>query len=248
MSDSLVGLGSGATLGFVVAVLLGARHATDPDHLTAVSALILSDDRRGGRQAGLLGLSWGLGHATTLFLCGMPVVLVGARLPLAVSRGAEGLVGLITMALAIRLLQRWHRGYFHAHSHAHGNVRHTHPHVHEHARAVGHPAGHPHRHADGLGRSPAAAFGLGLVHGIGGSAGVGILLVASIADHTAAAVGVLLFAAATAVSMAVVSAVVGYALVRGPLVTRLERLTPTLAVASLVFGVWYTYQSLGPIG
>lgn len=240
----ITGLGGEAALGLVVAVLLGVRHATDPDHLTAVSALILSDDRRGGRLAGTLGLSWGLGHATTLFLCGLPVVLFGVRLPPAVGRGAEVLVGLLTVALAVRLLQRWRRGYFHAHPHRHGDVRHTHPHVHEHPPVAGHPAAHPHRHAEALGRLPAAAFGIGLVHGIGGSAGVGILLVASIADRVAAVAGVVLFAAATAASMAVVSAAVGYALVRGPLVVRLERLAPAMGVASLVFGVWYALQAL----
>ena len=50
----ILGLGGeGLTLGLVVALLLGARHATDPDHLTAVSTLILSDDKRGGRRAGV---------------------------------------------------------------------------------------------------------------------------------------------------------------------------------------------------
>ena len=44
--------------------------------------------------------------------------------------------------------------------------------------------------------------------------------------------------------MAVVSAAVGYGLVRGPLVVRLERLAPALGVASLVFGVWYALQAL----
>ena len=106
-----------------------------------------------------------------------------------------------------------------------------------------HPQG-PHRHAEGLGRSPATAFGIGLVHGVGGSAGVGILLVASIADRTAAVAGVVLFAAATATAMAVVSAAVGYALARGPPGVRLERLAPARGVASLVFGVWYALQAL----
>lgn len=248
LDDWILGLGGGGvTLGLVVALLLGARHATDPDHLTAVSTLILSDDKRGGRRAGVLGLFWGLGHATTLFLFGVPIVLLGAQLPDAVGRGAEFLIGVVTAGLAVRLLLRWRRGYFHSHPHHHGEVRHTHPHVHVHAPAAGHPGAHPHRHADAMGRSPATAFSIGLMHGIGGSAGVGILLVASATDRVSAVAGLLLFAAATALSMAFVSAAVGYGLVRGPVAPRLERLVPAVGAASLVFGVWYALSAIGSV-
>ncbi|MBA2305504.1 MAG: hypothetical protein H0W08_23120 [Acidobacteria bacterium] len=249
LDDWILGLGGdGLTLGLVVALLLGARHATDPDHLTAVSALILSDDRSGGRRAAVLGLFWGLGHATTLFLFGVPIVMFGAHLPEAVGRAAEFSVGAVTVFLAVRLLLRWRRGYFHSHLHRHGEVRHTHPHVHEHAPAASHPAAHPHRHAEGLGRSPATAFGIGLMHGMGGSAAVGVLLVASVADRVGAVAGLLLFAAATALSMAVVSAALGYGLVRGPVAPRLERLVPAFGGASLLFGVWYALSALAPAG
>ncbi|MFN8205772.1 MAG: hypothetical protein U0S48_24720, partial [Solirubrobacteraceae bacterium] len=60
-----LGAGGGLWLALLVAVLLGLRHATDPDHLTAVSTLVMSDPRDGSRRAGRLGLAWGLGHATT---------------------------------------------------------------------------------------------------------------------------------------------------------------------------------------
>ena len=242
--DWIFGLGgNGLTLGLIVAILLGARHATDADHLTAVSTLILSDDRRGGRRAGILGLFWGLGHATTLFAFGVPIVLFGAQLPDVVGRGAEFLVGVVTAVLAVRLLLRWRRGYFHSHPHRHGDIRHTHPHVHEHAPRTAHPVAHPHRHAEAMGRSPATAFAIGLIHGMGGSAAVGILLMASVADRVDAVAGLLLFAGATALSMALVSAAVGYGLVRGPVAPRLESLVPALGTASLVFGIWYALQA-----
>jgi hypothetical protein len=242
----IAGLGGGGfSLAFVVAVLLGARHATDPDHLTAVSALILSDDVRGGRRAGVLGLSWGLGHATTLFLFGLPVVLFGRTLPDRVQQGAEAIVGVVIVALAIRLLLRWQRGYFHSHRHQHGAVLHTHPHVHEREKHHPHPLGHTHHHQEGLGRSPVAAFAIGLVHGAGGSAAVGVLLVAAVASRADAIVGLLLFAAATACSMAVVSALVGYGLVRGVVAPRLERAVPVFAAISLAFGIWYAVSALG---
>ena len=238
------GGGTGA-MGLLVALLLGLRHATDPDHLTAVSTLVLSEDREGARKAGLLGFAWGLGHATTIFACGLPIVLFRAYLPDGVRRGAEAVIGLLIVALAIRLLLRWRRGYFHVHSHTHGGLRHAHPHVHEHAPVRHGSAGHSHPHAEGLGRTPLAAYGIGLVHGIGGSAMVGLLVVGAAASRTLGVLALLLFAAGTAVSMAVVSAAFGYALSRGPLSRLVAPLMPAVGVASLAFGVWYAAGAIG---
>lgn len=232
------GGGTGA-MGLLVAVLLGLRHATDPDHLTAVSTLVLSEERDGAREAGVLGFAWGLGHATTIFVFGLPIVLFRTYLPEAVRRGAEALIGVLIIALAVRLLVRWRRGYFHAHSHTHGIVRHAHPHVHEHAAHRHEAAGHRHPHAEGLGRTPLAAYGIGLVHGIGGSAMVGLLVVGAAVSRTLGVLALLLFAAGTAVSMALVSAAFGYVLARGPLSRLVGPLMPVVGVASLAFGVWY---------
>ena len=101
--------GDGLGLALAIALLLGLRHATDPDHLTAVSTLVLSDERAAGR-AGLLGLFWGLGHATTLFLFGLPLVLFQGALPDQIHRAAEVAIGVLIAVLAVRLLLRWRRG------------------------------------------------------------------------------------------------------------------------------------------
>ena len=92
-----------------MALLLGLRHATDPDHLTAVSTRVASEDD-GARRSHRLGLAWGMGHALTLFAFGLPVVLFGDELPEGAQRGAELAVGLIIVALAVRLLVRWRAG------------------------------------------------------------------------------------------------------------------------------------------
>jgi len=226
-------------MGIVVAVLLGLRHATDPDHLTAVSTLLLSEERGGARQAGLLGFAWGLGHATTIFGFGLPIVLFRAYLPDGIQRAAEAVIGLVIVALAVRLLIRWRRGYFHAHSHAHGDLHHAHPHVHEGGAASHTRHAHAHPHAEGMGRSPLAAYGIGLVHGIGGSAMVGLLVVGAAANRMLGVVALILFAAATAVSMAVVSSAFGYALARGPVARLVGPVVPVVGVASLAFGLWY---------
>ncbi len=236
--------GSGA-LALLVAVLLGLRHATDPDHLTAVSTLVLSDEREGTRRAGRLGLAWGLGHAVTLFLFGLPVILFRRFLPPVVETAAEVGVGVLIVVLAARLLLRWRRGSFHSHPHAHGDVAHAHPHAHELAAGAKHGGQHQHAHAESLGRSPLAAFGIGLLHGAGGSAAVGVLLVGAVSGRARGALALVLFAVATAASMALVSSAVGYALVRGRATRRLESWVPVLSVAGMLFGLWYAVDALG---
>jgi cytochrome c biogenesis protein CcdA len=230
----------------LVALLLGLRHATDPDHLTALSTLVLSEEREGARKAGVLGFAWGLGHATTIFVCGLPVVLFRSHLPEVVQRGAEALIGALIVALAVRLLLRWRHGYFHAHPHAHGDVHHAHPHVHDRGHARHQGESHRHPHAEGMGRTPLAAYAIGLVHGIGGSAVVGLLLVGAVAGRTLGVVALVLFAAGTAVSMALVSAAFGYALARAPLSRLVAPVMPVVGLASLVFGVWYAAGAVAP--
>ena len=243
LDHTVAHLAHGETLVVVllVALLLGLRHASDPDHLTAVSTLIASDPEDGTRRAGRLGLAWGIGHATTLALFGVPIVLFHSYLPDAVQRAAEALVGVVIMLLALRLLTRWRGGHFHAHAHRHGEVEHRH--LHPHAEHALHD--HPHEPEVQLGRSPLQAFGIGLVHGIGGSAGVGVLLLATIPGHGEALAALVVFAAATAVSMALLSSAFGYAITRGPVLRRMLAFAPAMGVASVAFGAWYALAALG---
>lgn len=235
-----------------VALGLGLRHASDPDHLAAVSTLIASEPEDGTRRAGRLGLAWGLGHATTLALFGLPIVLFNAYLPDAAQRAAEGLVGLVIMFLAGRLLVRWRRGHFHAHPHRHGDTehRHLHPHdrqdaSHDHSHGVRHE--HAHEPEARLGRSPVQAFGIGLVHGVGGSAGVGVLLLATIPDQAEAVGALMVFALGTAVSMAALSSAFGYAVTRGPVLHRTLAFAPVLGLLTLAFGGWYALGAVGAV-
>jgi high-affinity nickel permease len=221
-------LGRGGSPGVVLAVafLLGLRHASDPDHLVAVSTLVAGEPRRPWRRASRLGLAWGLGHATTLVALGIPIVLFSRYLPAGLQRAAEALVGVVIVALALRLLRRWRAGGFHVHEHEHDGVVHRHLHAHRNAE------GHRHEHAP---RSSRAAYGIGVVQGVGGSAGVGLLLLASIESRAEAFAALALFAAAAAASMAILSLGAGYVLA----VPAARRLVPGLATAAVLFGVWY---------
>ena len=237
LDDWIASLSDGTALLVVlgVAVLLGLRHATDPDHLAAVTTLISSKRERGVRSAARLGLAWGLGHARTLFAFGLPILLFKAYLPEPVQQGAETTIGLVIIALAVWLLVRWRRGLFHVHVHAHDGRPHVHGHV--------HPAD-PHGHAARPARTVGQAYGIGLVHGMGGSAGVGVLLLATIDDHVVAVVTLALFALFTALSMAALSSGFGLTLSSRPVARSFERIAPVLGVASLVFGAWYALGAL----
>ncbi len=175
LDDSLASFSDGASLWIVlaVAVLLGLRHATDPDHLVAVTTLVASDREQAARRAGALGLAWGIGHAVTLFAFGLPILLLEKYIPERVQQGAETAIAGVIVVLAVRLLLRWRRGELHVHPH---------------------PAAHG-------ARSRVGAFTIGLVHGMGGSAGVGVLIVASVESTPIAIASLALLAVFTAVSM-----------------------------------------------
>lgn len=222
----------------VISLLLGLRHATDPDHLAAVTTLIATDEERAGK-AGMLGFLWGAGHGTALILIGLPLVLLGQFLPEPVQVGAEVLIGLIIILLAVRLLLRWRRGMYHAHAHSHhGEPIHVHVHSHRESREHEHEHAVPHR-------TPLSAYGIGLVHGIGGSGGLTLLLLSTIPDKSEATGALLLFAAGTAVSMAVLSTAFGFFIAGGPVRRHFDVVAPVLGVASMAFGAWYALGALG---
>jgi high-affinity nickel permease len=213
LDEKLAASADGASIWIVlaVAVLLGLRHATDPDHLVAVTTLIASGRERAARRAGELGLAWGLGHAATLFAFGLPVILLGNLLPAWVRHAAETAIGFVIVYLAVRLLARWRRGELRFHA-------------------------HPRAHAA---RTRRGAFAIGLVHGMGGSAGVGVLVLASARSAGLAVISLVLLAIFTAVSMSVMSSGFGRMLASRPARGSLGAVAPAMGAASLLFGVWY---------
>jgi ABC-type nickel/cobalt efflux system permease component RcnA len=218
LDDWIAGLSdSGSVLVVVlVATLLGLRHATDPDHVAAVTTLVASGRDRAVRSAARLGAWWGLGHAVTLVAFGLPILLAERYLPERAQQGAETAVAALIVFLAIRLLLRWRHGVF--------------------STVPGGSGGDDHRHGV---RTPLGAFGIGLVHGMGGSAGVGVLLLAAIPDPTVAIGALLVLALFTAVSMTLVTSGFGATLTIPSVARSVAGVAPALGIASLAFGVWY---------
>ena len=97
-------------------VVLGLRHASDPDHLVAVTSLVAAEDGD-TRKAARLGAWWGLGHAGVLLVIGMPLIFFKSELPAWLETGAEKAVGVVILLLAARVIFKWARGDYRAGAH-----------------------------------------------------------------------------------------------------------------------------------
>jgi hypothetical protein len=106
----ITGLFQGAPLAVAlgIAFLLGLRHASDPDHLVAVTSLVAADDGD-TRHAARLGAWWGVGHAAALLALGVPLIAFKAQLPGWLESGAEKAIGAVILLLAARVIYRWAR-------------------------------------------------------------------------------------------------------------------------------------------
>jgi ABC-type nickel/cobalt efflux system permease component RcnA len=229
--------GHGAFVVLLLAFALGLRHASDPDHLVAVSTLAADTRERAGRVAARLGAAWGAGHATTLLAFGLPVLLFRGYLPRVVEQSAEAAIGAIIILLAVRLLVRWRRGAYHVHVHSHADSDRPHSHAHSHAVES------QHEHAHVM-RTPRQAFGIGLVHGTAGSAGIAVLLLAAIPSTELACVALVVLVAGCTLSMTLLSAGFGHLMSAARARRRLSRAVPALGTAALMFGAWYLVAAL----
>jgi high-affinity nickel-transport protein len=234
--------------------LLGMRHATDADHVIAVTTIL----NRSARfvHGTIIGAIWGLGHTITVLVVGIAIIAFGVVIPPAVGLGMEFAVALMLILLGIlslsggmrRLVERFTppapmHGHPHEHVHAHDEGADTHAH------------GHAHLHGHGTDPGLVATFGwfqlgrplvVGLVHGLAGSAAVAFLVLTDLAVRdTGLAIGYLLvFCAGVAAGMAILTTVIGLPFLVSR--ARSEMINRWLSIASgvlsLAFGLYLAYQ------
>src|SRR6266568_2404830 len=142
-------------------LLLGFRHAFEPDHLAAVSTLATRQGKL--LDACRLGVAWAVGHSLSVGVVVGAIMLFGLQLPRRLWPAADFLVGLLLIGLGASVLVRYVRGRWHLHVHAHD-------------------AAHAHAHPQGDARR---SLGFGLLHGLAGSAAILVLLVAAAPTRTA---------------------------------------------------------------
>ena len=159
-----------------------------------------------------LGVWWGLGHGSILLGAGLPLIALEAELPGAFEATAEVAVGVLIAALAARVTWRWLRGDLR------GGLEDDRPSP----------------------RTPAQAFGIGVLHGLAGTGAVVLLLIAALPTQLEAAMALAVFAPMTIVSMAALTGALGWLLTR-PRVEPVYRavLIPALGLFGVMFGLWY---------
>jgi hypothetical protein len=230
LDSLLTGLFDGAPLlvALGIAFLLGLRHASDPDHLVAVTSLVASEDGD-TRKAARLGAWWGLGHAGALLAIGIPLIAFKTELPAWLESGAEKAIGVVIVVLAARVIYKWARGDFrataHEHDGGHGRRRHL-------------RRGGEHRHVKV--RTPGQALSIGMLHGLAGTGAVVLLLIAALPTRLEAGLALAVFAPMSIVSMAALTAAFAWVLTR-PIVEPVYRtvLIPALGLFGVMFGIWY---------
>jgi high-affinity nickel-transport protein len=199
---------SSTALGIVLGILVGLRHAFEPDHLTAVSTLV--SETHDARHGAVLGVLWGLGHTIALVLVGMILAAVDATLPPTAGTAFELGVAVMLIALGVRAMVTAARG--------------DHGHVHAPAQVGRRRRWRP--------------FAVGLVHGLAGSGALTALVFAQLPGTTARIVYIAVFGVGSIAGMAIASGVAGATLqlvVRSEQMRR--RIGVATGVVSIVVGV-----------
>ena len=247
------------TLLSIIAIgfFLGMRHATDPDHVIAVTTIV---SRQGSvKNAALIGVLWGVGHTITIFIVGAAIILFGLAIPPRVGLTMELSVGLMLILLGLLNLSgiiRWITEKWtpslkpvHSHPHVHGDYVHNHPHghapeIHSHAEDAT-PVSWMDRTFGSIGLyNVLRPLAVGLVHGLAGSAAVALLVLSTIRVPAAAIAYLLVFGIGTIAGMMLITAAIAVPFTFSQ--TRFARLNRTLGMASgavsLCFGLFIVYQ------
>ena len=206
------GLLAPLALGF----LLGVRHATDADHVVAVSAIVARE--RSLRAASAIGAMWGVGHTATILGVGGAIILFGVVIPPRIGLGMEFAVALMLIAIgAINL----------------GGTRTT-----DRAHASD---GHAHG-AQARARFAVRPLVIGVVHGLAGSAAIALLVLTTLHDARAALAYLVLFGVGTVAGMIGLTTMMAVPLVATTrsraLHASLARLTGALSIGLGLFLAW----------
>ncbi len=211
----------------MLGVLLGIRHAFEPDHLAAVSTL--AAEERSVKGGLFLGAVWGLGHSISLLLVGGSLAVIETQMPPHVADAFELVVGIMIVGLGLRAIARavkeGRTG--RVQTHRHGEVLHAHP-----AEVA-----HVHVSRWTLATRPLL---VGIVHGLAGSGALTALVLAELPTVGARLTYIALFGGGSIVGMAMLSALCGVplaALQRAP--KRMAACLLGVGILSVSAGAWW---------
>jgi high-affinity nickel permease len=204
-----------------VGFILGMRHATDPDHVVAVTTIVTN--QRNSMRAALIGAFWGLGHTVTIFVVGAGIILFNLVIPVRVGLSMELSVAIMLIVLGVANVAAFLRSMpagpgraqdaaevIHSHPHSHGDYVHSHPHAHlaeSHSPAPDHaPLALMDRAFGKIGLYQyLRPFVVGVVHGLAGSAAVALLVLTTIRNVHWAIAYLLIFGVGTIAGMMLIT-------------------------------------------
>ncbi|MBI2873375.1 MAG: urease accessory protein UreH [Chloroflexi bacterium] len=228
----------------VLGLLLGMRHALDPDHVVAVSTIV--SDTRNPLRAFWVGTSWGLGHTTTLLIMGLFIIGLRLAIPERLALFFEFSVGIVLVLLGIQVLLRYRSRRVHVHAHAH--IEEPHRHFHSHGDSVAHVETH-HRVSVGRPFVRGKSYLVGTVHGLAGSAALMLLVLTTIKTPLAGLLYIVLFGLGSVASMGVLTILIGlpFVLSAGRFPGMNSRIQLATGCLSILFGLVLMYQ-IGIVG
>lgn len=245
MEASLTAAGVTGLLG--LGLIFGFKHATEVDHVVAVSTIV-SEQRSVWRSA-IVGGLWGAGHTAALLLVGLGLLVFRLPLPSQVATGLEFGVALMIIGLGVltvvRVLRK--REDVHIHRHTHEGESHIHIHFHEQGTEHGSPAHSAsipvsHRHeVSRLGLKPLL---VGAMHGLAGSAGLTLLVLTQIKSVGLGMLYLGVFGLGSTLGMLLMSSLIGLPFVfSGKRFSNIHHgLQAVAGCLSIAFGLWYAYQ------
>jgi ABC-type nickel/cobalt efflux system permease component RcnA len=234
--------GKGALVILGIGLVFGLKHATEVDHVVAVSTIV--SEHRNLRRAALVGGLWGAGHTLSLIVVGVVVLAFRVAIPELVSGWLEFGVALMIIGLGInafiRALRR--RSDIHVHQHGHDGTAHAHIHFHDKDTEHSEPVTE-HSHASTrVGIKP---FLVGAMHGLAGSAALTLLILTQIESPVLGLLYLAVFGCGSIIGMLLMSGLVAL-----PFIFSARKLTgihyglqAVAGVLSIAFGFWYAYQS-----
>ena len=238
MEERLAELGLIAALG--LGIVLGFRHSLDPDHVVAVSTIV--SEYRNPMRSFWVGISWGLGHTTTLLLIGIVIIALRLAIPDRLALLLEFSVGIMLVGLGAQVIYKFRKKRVHQHRHDH--EENDHQHFHSHAQERDHVREH-HRIFDvGKPFLRKKSYFVGAVHGIAGTAALTLLILASIESPFVGMAYILIFGLGSVLSMGIMTVIISFPFVfsaaRLPGLNRLIQVG--VGTLSVLFGGFLIYQ------